>query len=131
MKSWPKWATYLIVGIIILCCLSIPAGLAAYNYVLAKPSNIISKNNQEVVHSTQSDQPTQAATIEALSTSTPQNKTSSYPPTPDTQADPAALETWRTLENANVPESNLRDLAERLLGKKNILETLPAPAIPL
>jgi len=131
MKPWPKWATYLITGIVILCCLSIPAGIIAYKYVFDSPSNISSKDNQGLVQSTQSDQPTQTMNLKVLSTSAPDTNISNYSPTPDTQADPAAIETWQTLENTNVPVSNLRDLAEQLLGKKNIPETLPAPATPL
>jgi hypothetical protein len=126
MKSWPKWATYLIIGIIILCCLSIPAGLAINKFVISKPSTSISKNNQEIVI------PTQTAATERAPTSIPTDILPAYmSPTPATNADSAAIETWQTLENTNVPASNMRDLAEQLLGKKNISETLPAPLTPL
>ncbi len=126
MKSWPKWLIFLIVVVILLVGLSIPAGMAAYKYAFANPSTGISKNNQEISRSTQ------LPTIQTPLASMPVSKTAvSKPLAPDTQADPAAVETWQTLENADVPQNNLRDLAERLQGQKNIPETLPAPTVPL
>ena len=122
MKSWQKWALLLI---IILVCITIPAGIAGYRFILPVSSNGISKNNQVILPSTQPN------SIKEPATSTPDNtKTAFVPPIPDTQADPAAIETWQTLENTDVPGSNLRDLAERLEGKQDIPETLPAPTIP-
>ncbi|HMD89423.1 MAG TPA: hypothetical protein VKF38_09700, partial [Anaerolineaceae bacterium] len=122
MKSWQKWA---LLFIIILVCITIPAGIAGYKYIFPVTSNGISKNNQVILPSAQPN------TIKEPATSTPDNtKTAFVPPIQDTQADPAAIETWQTLENTNVPESNLLDLAERLQGKHNILATLPAPTIP-
>ncbi|HEX7974746.1 MAG TPA: hypothetical protein VF498_10080, partial [Anaerolineales bacterium] len=39
-------------------------------------------------------------------------------------------DTLAALENGNVPDSNLIELAERLQGKQNIAPTLPPPAAP-
>ena len=120
MKPGLKWAVILFT---VLICLS--AGLLAYRYLFYEPSNGISKNSQFIVRSTQ------IVTIESPATSTPaSNKPIPTPFIPSTQAGPAALETWQTLENASVPESNLTGLAERLQGKKNIPQTLPAPLVP-
>ena len=74
-------------------------------------------------------------TVEALATSTVRTpfaratpSRAGATPQPTTEADDAAQETYETLENAVVPNANLRDLAARLKGIKGIPETLPGPA---
>ncbi|MDR3572912.1 MAG: immune inhibitor A [Anaerolineaceae bacterium] len=121
MKSWSKWSDYLIA----LSCLSILLLTAACQLASLMSANGSSNYNQTIARSTQETPVTPLATTKAEN-----DKPANIPATPVTQAEPPAIEDWQTLENTNVPESNLVDLAERLQGKKNIPQTLPAPTVP-
>lgn len=62
----------------------------------------------------------------------PQVQVQTQSPTTNTEpVSPAALETLKTLNEAEVPINDLADLARRLQGKENIPPTLPAPSSPL
>ncbi len=71
--------------------------------------------------------PTRAAAVRTPSR-TPTSIATPAPVTPSQQK--GALETLQTLTQAEVPINDMRDLARRLRGVKDIPETMPAPAQP-
>ncbi len=111
MSSWPKWATALVIVIVIFCCCVILLGLGILGYNFANPAT-----STPFIGIT--DSPFQEPTPTALPLlfGTPPSQT--------------AAENLNTLENNIVPNSDLRELAGRLSGIKNIPETVPDPNAP-
>jgi hypothetical protein len=111
MNSWPKWATALIIGIVILSCCVIVLGVAVfvYNYsITGRPA------------------PLTAITTEPFLEESP----TPLPGVFGTPPSDTAAENLSALENNIVPSSDLDELAGRLTGIKNIPETVPDPNAP-
>jgi len=111
MKSWPKLATVLVIAVVVLCCCTILVGLGVLGY-----------NHIITIMST----PFAGITTVPLQelTSTPLPGVFGTPP------GETAAENLKILESNLVPSSDLRELAGRLKGIKNIPETVPDPNAP-
>jgi len=111
MKSWPKWATALIIVIVILSCCAIlfVLGILINNYVIKSVST-----------------PFAGMTSAPLFDQTP----TPLPGVFDNPASETAAENLKTLESNIVPNADLRELAGRLRGIQNIPETVPDPNAP-
>ena len=107
----------IIVFVIICCCIVLVVSGAVYT--IFKSTGSISSQVTESNNNHSSQQ-------EAVPYPTPLNT-----PVDATQDDLISSTQMQTvLETSNVPISNYYDLATRLLGKKNLSLTLPAPLIP-
>ncbi len=123
--------------VVILCCVLI-ACIALVGYGFLSPQAVVTLSLS--VPTVELVKPTQAGTFPTPAWDTPTpvpNKPTPKPlpgePTP-TQVmgnpTPVPTDTLLTLNEAVVPVSDLLELAERLGGKVNIPETIPAPATP-
>lgn len=100
-------------------------------YTLVVTLLVFAAGCDSLVTDTPTRAPLPTSTLAPQDTNTPQN--TPITPTEDPTAvtptvipvNPEAYDTLRTLQNALVPENNMRDLAMRLLGIDNIPETLP------
>ncbi len=111
MKSWPKWTTALVIAVVVLCCCAILVGLGVlvYNYIITSTSTLFA----------------------GITNAPPQELTStSLPGVFGTPPGETAAENLNILERNLVPSSDLRELAGRLKGIKNIPETVPDPNAP-
>ncbi len=111
MKSWPKWATTLVIALVVLCCCAILVGLGilGYKYLYVRLST-----------------PFDGVISAPLRDLTPTALPGVFGTPPGKSAD----ENLKILESTLVPSSDLRELAGRLRGIKNIPETVPDPKAP-
>ncbi len=112
MNSLPKWATALLISVTVLCCCAILSGMGvlAYNYAIPAISTPLAEITVQPIL----EEPT----------------STSLPRVYDAPANETAVENLNLLENTLIPNSDLRELARRLKGIKNIPETLPDPHAP-
>lgn len=102
------WAIGIFIGLI--CCCSAIGFFVAFRYIESKGltwENFFEKTPQTA------EEATPRATMKV--------------PAPDATVDPKAVETRITLDTSLVPNNDLRDLAMRLKGIKNIPETIDEP----
>jgi hypothetical protein len=128
MGTDQKWIVAIVAGVLALCLCVGVACVAFGGLALVTTRSVVSEFTPEVVL-------TRIATLEVLpGGSEPQPEAEATPVPMQENPEPAsggALETLNTLENAEVPINDPRELAERLGGKKNIPETVPAPPLEL
>ncbi len=98
------------VSVGLLCCCTAIGTYAAYRYVETKGISweMFTRDSMEA-----SEEPAPDVTMKV--------------PSPDATVDPRAVETRKTLDSSLIPNNDLRDLAMRLKGIKDIPETINAP----
>lgn len=130
MTSNQKWLVGAVVGLLVVClCLSAACVALGGLAVFGASRSIGSDGPSQML--------TRIATAidipEPDATDNPKYQTPMPPieePTPSADGGQGAQDTLRTLEKEVVPINDPRDLAQRLEGKTDIPETLPAPAQP-
>jgi immune inhibitor A len=111
MNSWPKWVIALVIAVLILCCCAIIVGAGILGFTFFSINTVIKSTTIPFFDVTAGPYEEQ--------TSTPLPGVFGTPP------DETANENLRILENNLVPNADLRELAARLRGIKNIPETVP------
>jgi immune inhibitor A len=131
MQSFPKWLIVVIVIIVIICCCITPLGLGVVGYSYLQQATLGPWEGPIFDSST----PTSTPEFKPKATNTPTPEQNSEV-TPEATLDvtqetnSGSEETLHILENAIVPNIDLRDLATRLKGIQNIPETVLDPDAP-
>lgn len=123
MGKLPKWVIIMGVVVLFLCCclILIFAGVATLNLHGTQTPTLEKMVNTPTAFVFSN--PTPEVTL-------PSNTETEPRPTPTDEIMDGSQETLRTLAEAQVPINDLRDLAQRLKGIRNIPETMPNPDIP-
>lgn len=138
MNNWPSWSKVLIIVLAVMACLGVCCCIvAAGAYFYLQDSGGISTIATQI-GVIQTTEPTpeiiwETAPAEStLESATPGSEHGQATPVPVGDASAGAWETLKTLEQAQIPVNDLRELAVRLGGKPSPMpESVPAPSTPL
>jgi immune inhibitor A len=130
MQSMPKWLIVVIIIILVLCCCITPLGLGVVGYSFYQQMTPNSWFDVKLLTpEPQVKSPTPEFKLKPTDTALPHVTLEATPETTPEGAT-ASEETINILESAVIPNADLRDLAARFRGIKNIPEIVPDSNAP-
>ncbi len=126
-RNQTGWFVFLLISCLLFACgVALLAGAGVFTYLNSEVAQIFDRINGQLTPVPLPVRPTPNLTVEAGADG------------PGSAVNPhllitftASTETLRALQQANIPSSNLVELAQRFRGLTNIPSTIPDPASPL